>query len=153
MSGEATPHRLRPRGRRVVYRPRIEPPPPAGVRPPVAPLVQFPCLSGVVQHRQPAAMVHSSDSATESDPRPMSNAMRSEKTSIEVQASDHRKTLIDQKNPDRQEGTKKKGRKARPTPPTLTTQRYPITPMIPYPKLYWLRLAALFRGGSLLCFQ
>jgi len=69
-------------------------------------------------------MVHSSDSATESDPRPMSNAMRSEKTSIEVQASDHRKTLIDQKNPDTQEGTKKKGRKALPTLPTLNNETH-----------------------------
>ena len=87
----------------------------------------FPSFSGAVQRRLTVAMIHSSDSATESGPRPMSNAMRSEKTSIEVQVSDHRKTLIDQENPDRQEETKKKGRKARPTLPTLTTQRHPIS--------------------------
>ena len=33
--------------------------------PPVAPLVQFPFLSGVVQHRLTVAMIHSSVSATD----------------------------------------------------------------------------------------
>ena len=53
---------------RVVYRPRIEPLSPAGARPLVAPLVQFPFLSGVVQHRLTVAMIHSSVSATDPGP-------------------------------------------------------------------------------------
>ena len=50
--------------------------------------------------------------------------MRPQKTTVELQTSDHRKTLIDQKNPDRQEETKKKGRKARPTLPTLNNETH-----------------------------